>query len=250
MEAPGFLIVLYIWFTLPKELGLTHPLPWESRTMVGMFVCRSSSFDESQRSYAKLSLQCIHYLNRAFLGPFYLNPSMSPIHPFIWLGAFGFQVMNGISIGGWLAGHGPIGYYGEYNIFAVEIGMMVFMMGFLGNFYFEEELRNIRRDAADRQAEMAKKRGEKVKAGGVDKVYQLPRGGLFELILYPHYLCEWIEWAGFLGMTMGTCVPAQSFLLNEITTMLPRAMQGRRWYIERFGKEKVGSRRAVIPGIL
>ena len=46
------------------------------------------------------------------------------------------------------------------------------------------------------------------------------------------------------------CVPARTFLLNEIATMLPRALQGKQWYVEKFGKEKVGNRKAVIPGLL
>jgi 3-oxo-5-alpha-steroid 4-dehydrogenase 1 len=32
--------------------------------------------------------------------------------------------------------------------------------------------------------------------------------------------------------------------------MLPRAVQGKRWYVERFGEEKVGGRKAIIPGFL
>lgn len=46
------------------------------------------------------------------------------------------------------------------------------------------------------------------------------------------------------------CVPARNFVLNEVATMLPRALKGRQWYMQRFGKEKVGGRKAIIPGIL
>lgn len=42
-------------------------------------------------------------------------------------------------------------------------------------------------------------------------------------------------------------MPARSFLLNEIATMFPRALQGKQWYIEKFGKERVGWRGAIIP---
>ena len=37
MEAPGFLLLLYIMFTLPKELNISE-LPKENWTMVAMFV--------------------------------------------------------------------------------------------------------------------------------------------------------------------------------------------------------------------
>jgi 3-oxo-5-alpha-steroid 4-dehydrogenase 1 len=46
------------------------------------------------------------------------------------------------------------------------------------------------------------------------------------------------------------CVPARTFLLNEITTMLPRALQGKRWYEKKFGKDKLQGRKAIIPGVL
>jgi 3-oxo-5-alpha-steroid 4-dehydrogenase 1 len=69
-------------------------------------------------------------------------------------------------------------------------------------------------------------------------------------VLYAHYFCEWIEWTGFFIIGGWNCVPARSFLLNEIATMLPRALSGKRWYIEKFGEEKVANRKAIIPGLL
>ena len=78
----------------------------------------------------------------------------------------------------------------------------------------------------------------------------LPKNGLFHYILFPHYLCEWLEWAGWWMIGGWSCTPARSFLFNEISTMLPRALQGKQWYIEKFGKEKVGDRKAIIPGLL
>lgn len=70
------------------------------------------------------------------------------------------------------------------------------------------------------------------------------------------------------------CAPARNFVFNEIATMLPRAILGKEWYVflrtdasksrdqraytdvdipryeDRFGKEKVAGRKAVIPGLL
>ena len=37
MEVPGFLIVLYIMYSLPDQLGLLG-LPWENKAMGGLFV--------------------------------------------------------------------------------------------------------------------------------------------------------------------------------------------------------------------
>jgi 3-oxo-5-alpha-steroid 4-dehydrogenase 1 len=37
MESPGFLVLLYIMYALPKELGISE-LPWGNWTMAGCFV--------------------------------------------------------------------------------------------------------------------------------------------------------------------------------------------------------------------
>ncbi|TVY32058.1 Uncharacterized protein LSUB1_G007742 [Lachnellula subtilissima] len=234
MEVPGFLIVLYIMYTLPNQLGLLG-LPWENKAMGGLFV--------------------IHYLYRAILCPF-LAPSLSPIHAVVWLFAIIFQVVNGLSIGGYLGGHGPTSRAAWANFKSdyvaggrMELGMMIWALGFLANIWHDDELREIRRAAKRNAEQRAGEKGEG-KGKGVDKVYMIPRNGGFEYILYPHYLCEWIEWAGFWIMGGSACVPARNFLLNEIATMLPRAVQGKQWYVERFGKEKVAGRKAIIPGIL
>jgi 3-oxo-5-alpha-steroid 4-dehydrogenase 1 len=139
----------------------------------------------------------------------------------------------------------------------MELGLMIWALGFIGNIFHDDELREIRRAAARNQkkrAAEAEKSTGKGKAAdgkkGVDKVYMIPRNGLFNYIFYPHYLLEWVEWSGFWVMAGLGCVPARNFVVNEIATMLPRAVQGKAWYVERFGKEKVGGRKAVIPGIL
>ena len=64
-------------------------------------------------------------------------------------------------------------------------------------------------------------------------------------------MCEWLEWTGFMLMGGGgpNFWPAAQFLLNEIATMLPRALQGRRWYEKMFGDD-VRGKHAVIPGVI
>jgi 3-oxo-5-alpha-steroid 4-dehydrogenase 1 len=180
---------------------------------------------------------------------------MSPIHVLVWLFAIVFQVINGLSIGGYLGGYGPTsraewaGFKLDYIAGGrMELGMMIWALGFMANIFHDEELREIRRQANRGAERRAKEKGESVK--GAEKVYMIPQNGLYELILYPHYLCEWIEWGGFWLMGGSACVPARNFVLNEIATMLPRALKGRQWYVQRFGKEKVGGRKAIIPGIL
>lgn len=222
------LTVLYCLATIPAREGLAS-LPWGNWTMAGVYT--------------------IHYLYRAVLAPLFLNPTMSPIHPTVALCAAVWQVFNGLSIGGWLAGYGPRttdDWAGR--AYVIEVGLMLWGWAFLGNVFHDDDLREIRRAALRRQKAAAQTDGKPV--DGVQKLYMIPKNGLFHYVLYAHYLCEWIEWLGFWMVGGWSCVPARSFLLNEISTMLPRALSGRRWYIEKFGKEKVGNRKAVIPGLL
>lgn len=228
MESPGFVTVLYCMLTIPKQQGLTN-LPYANWTMAFVYT--------------------VHYIYRAILSPLLLNPSMSPIHPTVFLSAFAWQVINGLSLGGWLGGYGPTTVYDwAGRLYTIEIGLVIWGWAFLGNLFHDDDLREIRRSALRRQKEKAEKDNKPI--DGVDKLYMLPKNGLFHYILFPHYLCEWLEWAGFWMVGGFDCVPARSFLFNEISTMLPRALQGRRWYIEKFGKEKVGNRKAVISGLL
>jgi 3-oxo-5-alpha-steroid 4-dehydrogenase 1 len=228
MEIPGFLTVLYCMLTIPRAEGLAG-LPIANWTMAGAFT--------------------VHYIYRAILSPLFLNPSMSPIHPLVFFSAIGFQVINGLSIGGWLGGYGPNTVYDwSGRAYEIEIGLIIWGWGLLLNIFHDDDLREIRRAALKRQREQAVK--DKKPLEGVDKYYMLPKNGLFHYVLYAHYLCEWVEWAGFWMVGGLHCVPARTFLLNEISTMLPRALSGRRWYIQKFGKDKVGNRKAVIPGLL
>ena len=244
MEAPGFINLLYIMYSLPRQEGIeTLPLP--NYIMAAMFVCRF----HCPVHFNKLTFvfsQTIHYLYRALLAPLFLNPSMSPIHISVWLAALAFQLINSTCIGGWLAGHGPTQQTDwEGSVERIEVGMMIFAVGLLANAYHDDELREIRRAASRNSKGKQPVAGEK----NADKVYMVPENGLFKVVLYPHYFCEWIEWSGFWMVGGLACVPARSFVINEIFAMLPRAVQGKSWYMERFGKKSIAGRKAVIPGI-
>ena len=239
MEVPGFIMLLYIMFTLPGELGIKS-LPATNWAMAAMFTT--------------------HYLYRAILSPLVLNPSMSPMHPLVWCCALVFQFMNAISIGGWLAGYGPTtadDWAGR--LYITEIGMVLWGWGLILNIYHDDQLREIRRSAARKQRKDAE---EKAKAEGttveniykkynVDKVYMIPETGLFRYVLFAHYLSEWLEWLGFWMVGgFGRFTPGRSFFLNEVFSMSPRAIQGWHWYVRRFGRDKVGNRKAIIPWLI
>ena len=231
MEVPGTIALLYCMITIPAK-GITS-LPMGSLVLGGLFAT--------------------HYLNRAVIGPI-ISPSMAPMSPLVWLFALTFQLMNGISIGGWLAGYGSSTHKQSKNDThfvsntQFQVGVLIWVLGLVGNIWHDDELREIRRIASREQKQ--KQKEEKDGNQKIERVYKVPENGLFRWILFPHYLCEWIEWAGFWLASGKGCTPARTFLLNEITTMLPRALQGKEWYEKKFGKEKIAGRTAVIPGLL
>ena len=84
----------------------------------------------------------------------------------------------------------------------------------------------------------------------VKKIYEIPEGGLFKCVFFPPHVTEWIEWPGWWVVGGLGCSPARIFLVNEVTTMLPRALQGGRWYIDRFGEDKCKGEKAIVPGVV
>lgn len=231
MECPSLLILLYIMRTLPSMHGIDD-LPWQNRVLAGLFV--------------------IHYVYRAVFFPF-LQPSMAPLHLLVWLLALVFQICNATSIAGWLAAYGPVsqaGWESASPIPQFAAGILIFYLGLAGNFFHDEELREIRRRERRRQQHVRdKQQGGEGPAKSADNHYQIPQAGLFKYMLYPHYFCEWFEWFGFWVAAGWACAPARNFLVNEVFTMLPRAVRGKRWYIEKFGEDKVGKKWAVVPGL-
>lgn len=167
---------------------------------------------------------------------------MSPIHPIIILGAWVFNTLNALSLGGHLAGLGPI------LTTRLTLGLPIWALGFAGTIAHDEILRRGRR-AASKPGGPAKAvdRYTVPDGHGGEKTYVLPSGGLFRWVLSPHYLCEWIEWVGFYIAT-GGALPARNFVAAEVATMLPRAIATRKWYVEKFSGAE--GRWAVLPGLV
>jgi 3-oxo-5-alpha-steroid 4-dehydrogenase 1 len=245
MEVPGSLSLLYVLWSLPQQLHLV--------SANDQFSAWAKSLDEKNLILAGMFV--LHYINRAVISPLFLNPSMSPIHLFVWVSALSFQLFNGISMGAWLGGYGPKRGDGYWQKDGTEtrfwVGVGIWALGLAGNIWHDELLRNLRRpgfvDDSDNQATVKKDDDSTGEKKSVHKVYHMPQGGLFGLVLYAHYLLEWIEWIGFWIAAGSGCAPARNFVLNEVLSMGPRAYNGWYWYVDKFGREKVGSRKAVIP---
>ncbi|OAA69869.1 steroid 5 alpha-reductase [Cordyceps fumosorosea ARSEF 2679] len=230
MEAPGFLTLLYIMNTLPAQHGI-HDLPWQNRVLGGLFV--------------------IHYINRAVLFPI-MQPSMAPIHAAVWAMALGFQLCNAVCLGSWLSAYGAVtedAWAARSPLPQFAAGIALFYVGLAGNWFHDEELREIRRRERRRQDRIRAGSKGAASAVEVEKHYEIPQAGLFKYMLYPHYFLEWVEWLGFWVAAGWSCAPARAFLVNEVLSMLPRAVNGKKWYMEKFGPEKINKKWAVIPGV-
>ncbi|XP_057462849.1 uncharacterized protein LOC130752968 isoform X2 [Actinidia eriantha] len=88
-----------------------------------------------------------------------------------------------------------------------HVGIVVFLMGQIGNFYHHYLLSNLRNQG--------------------DKEYKIPKGGLFNLVICPHYLFEIL---GFVGVT---CIAqtwyALSFTLGTTGLLVGRSYATRKW---------------------
>jgi len=226
-------------------------------------------------------LYLIHYLNRALLSPL-RTPSRSRSHLAVVSAGIIFNVPNGFLLASFLTSASTASYLtGAFTSTRFWAGIALWAVGFAGNVYHDEILLNIRRKA------IAK--GKARELDGDEKKtqrphYAIPHGGMYSLISFPNYFCEWIEWIGFalaagplpsftllpsataLLAVVGSAQFAEAarllvpfvdsmnppwvFLLVEITAMVPRAVRGHRWYHERFKDSYPRERRAVIPWLL
>ncbi|KAI5291834.1 hypothetical protein KEM54_005692 [Ascosphaera aggregata] len=287
MEIVGPVNLLYtLFFTTTttsssEHVGLSsyRDLPFANKLIAGLYV--------------------LHYLNRAIITPLFYAPSMSPIHVVIMLSAVTFNYLNSSCLAGWVLGYGvPLkGYNGhEFDAEVVTksfissyclaiVGLFLFASGMYGNICSEHTLFRLRREAAEKKDSSHREQEKNVTK--YDKIYVIPPAkGFFKTILFPHYVCEWIEWFGFalVGFAIinpsGTAninsssvtpdvtlapyyLPLANVLINRLHLSFPlppvlsfvnitmttavRANSGRNWYVKRFGEKEVAGRGSVIP---
>ncbi|CAE7208930.1 unnamed protein product [Rhizoctonia solani] len=193
-----------------------------------------------------------HYLNRAIISPL-RTPSRSKSHLIVLLAGIVFNLINGSVTGTWLGAGVQTGSTGWADApVAYWIGLVMFGLGLWGNIWHDEVLLDLRKN----------RDGEKDNKPR----YAIPYGGLYSLVSFPNYLCEWFEWAGFAlasasimtplqrRLTLGSYVgvyltPTFLFALVEVALMLPRAQRGHEWYHEKF-TDYPKERKAAIPFLL
>lgn len=269
MELVSPLTFIYTFITSPLSVQ-APPLP---------------SFTEPHAILASCFL--IHYANRALVNPLRTS-SRSKAHLIVTFSGVIFNILNGSLMGSYLSSPFARVYLGAGLRPSFYIGLGLWALGMIGNIWHDEILLDIRRKAKSK----GKGRIYGMEVNGSrpkTEHYAIPHGGLYSLISYPNYFCEWVEWLGFAiaaapvpfqlfdarGLTPALIAstlldpqtylsilktPAQNFapnlsppwifLLTEVVLMLPRAYRGHQWYHEKFGDAYPKSRKVVIPFLL
>jgi len=152
------------------------------------------------------------------------------------------------------AGLSPL-YYGVH----IWIGIIVFVIGQLGNFYHHWILTKLRStttsNAVQREPSLLTRRASLMKSLlpratsqislGNGRQYFIPGGGLFELVTMPHYFFEIIAWLGIFIVA-----PRLNILLvctGMMSYLSGRAESTTAWYKEKFGDEWPANRKHLIP---
>lgn len=107
------------------------------------------------------------------------------------------------------------------------VGIGLFLTGTIGNFYHHRLLANLR------------KKG--------DKEYKIPKGGLFDLVICPHYLFEILAYIGISSISQTPY--AFSFTLGTIFYLAGRSYATREWYLSKFEDKFPKNVKAFIPYI-
>ncbi|KAF5948126.1 hypothetical protein HYC85_014083, partial [Camellia sinensis] len=80
-----------------------------------------------------------------------------------------------------------------------------------------------------------------------DKGYKIPKGGLFDLVICPHYLFEIL---GFIGIScISQTLYAFSFTLGTTIYLIGRSYATRKWYLTKF-QDFPKNVKSLIPFVL
>lgn len=194
------------------------------------------------------SFVCLRFGRRAFGLTHSLTSSSSSRRPASHQigSAILFNLLNGAFIASELRAVGGTRRSRESPLFT--IGLLFAITGAFINVFSDEVLLRRRRATSRSAPPRAAARRHSVVSAKRSK-YILPSGFLFDYVLCPNYLGEFIEWLGLAVATGNSSLYA--FAAWTFANLFPRAAHYRRWYVAQFGETAVGKRRkAFIPFVL
>lgn len=174
----------------------------------------------------------VHYGNRGFVFPYLIRTPRGATASFSitivvmgWLVTALHGYLNAVYISA-LSPNFTVAWFTDPRFI---IGITIYYGSFVLNIKSDAIIRNLRtRDEIDR--------GE--------KVYRIPRGGLFRYVTNASYLTEITAFAGFAIATWS--LGAVFVLLVTLANLVPRAMATHRWYQDKFADYPT-ERRALVP---
>ena len=182
-----------------------------------------------------LAVWLIHYGNRGFVFPHLIRTPKGATASFsITIVLMGWLVttLHGY-LNAWfisdLGTHFTLDWFADPRFI---VGITMYYASFVLNIHSDAIIRNLRSV-------------EEIERG--EKVYRIPKGGLFRFVTNPSYLTEITAFTGFAIATWS--LGATFIMLITIANLVPRAFQTHRWYRERF-PDYPPERRALIPFIL
>lgn len=175
---------------------------------------------------ALFGLWALHYGQRTLVYPLRLQSAGKRMPALIALLGASFNVLNASVNAPWLSALGsyPDAWLRDPRFLC---GAALFLAGFAVNL------------DADRRLFALRKGG----AGG----YQVPRGGLYEVVSCPNYLGELLEWTGWAVATWS--LAGLAFALYTAANLVPRALAHHAWYRATFAGYPSG-RRAILPWVV
>jgi len=182
-----------------------------------------------------LAMWLIHYGNRGFVFPYLMRSPRGATS------SFSLSVV----LTGWFVttAHGYLNaaYLSELGTQYTTAWLTDprFIVGFL--IYYSAFSLNIHCDAITRNLRSK----EEVESG--EKVYRIPRGGLFRYVSNPSYLTELVAWAGFAICTWS--LGAVFVLAISCANLIPRAFATHKWYRQQF-EDYPAERKVLIPFVL
>jgi len=177
----------------------------------------------------------IHYGNRGFVFPYLIRSPKGATASFSitivlmgWLVTTLHGYLNAVFISD-LGTHFTLDWFSDPRFI---VGIALYYASFALNVHSDAIIRRLRSH-------------DEVERG--EKVYRIPKGGLFRFVTNPSYLTEITAFAGFAIATWS--LGATFILLITIGNLVPRAFQTHRWYREKF-PDYPTERRALIPFVI